>query len=191
MGAAGDMLCAALLELCPDRAAVVAALNEIGIPGVTLALEPREKCGVMGSHFSVLIDGEEERPDEPLEHHHHHHHGLHDIRALISGLQLEDAVRADALAVYDLLAAAEAKAHGAPMEHIHFHEVGSLDAVADIVSCCYLMHHLAPARIVASSVATGSGTVHCAHGILPVPAPATAALLEGIPTTPGDYEKEL
>ena len=190
MGAAGDMLCAALLELCPDRAEAVSALNAIGIPGVRLSLEPREKCGVLGSHFSVLVDGEEEKPDEPPEHH-HHHHGLHDIRALIASLKLDDAVKADALSVYDLLAAAEAKAHGAPMEHIHFHEVGSLDAVADIVSCCWLIHHLAPARIAASPVAVGSGTVKCAHGILPVPAPATAALLEGIPTAPGDFEKEL
>ena len=93
MGAAGDMLCAALLELCPDRAAAVSALNAIGIPGVTLSLEPREKCSVLGSHFSVLVDGEEEKPDEPLEH--HHHHDLHDVRALIAGLQLDDAVKAD------------------------------------------------------------------------------------------------
>ena len=196
MGAAGDMLCASLLELCPDRAAALHALNALGVPGVTLSLEPREKCGVMGSHFSVLVNGAEELPDEPLpEHHHHHHdhhhHGLADIRALIRSLPLEETVMADALAVYDLLAAAEARAHGAPVEHIHFHEVGSLDAVADIVSCCWLIHHLAPDRIEASPVSTGSGTVRCAHGILPVPAPATAALLEGVPTRPGDYEKEL
>jgi len=189
MGAAGDMLCAALLDLCPDRDEAVAALNAIGIPGVRLSVQRREKCGVAGSHFSVLIHGEEELPDEPLPE--HHHRGLHDIRSLIQSLPLEEAVRADALAVYDLLAAAEAKAHGAPMEQIHFHEVGSLDAVADIVSFCWLMHHLAPERVQASPVATGSGTVRCAHGILPVPAPATAALLEGIPTVPGDYEKEL
>ena len=191
MGAAGDMLCAALLELCPDPAEALAGLNAIGLPGVTLALERREKCGVLGSHFSVKVHGEEEQPDVPLPERHHHHHGLSDIRALIQGLPLEETVRADALAVYDLLASAEAKAHGAPVEHIHFHEVGSLDAVADIVSCCWLLRRLAPERIEASPIATGSGTVRCAHGILPVPAPATAALLEGIPTVPGDYEKEL
>lgn len=188
MGAAGDMLCASLLELCPDRAAVLDALNAIGIPGVRLALEPREKCGVLGSHFSVTVCGREEPPDEPPE---HHHSDLGDIRALIHGLPLEETVASDALAVFDLLAQAETKAHGVPMEHIHFHEVGSLDAVADIVSCCVLVHHLNPERIAASPVATGSGTVRCAHGVLPVPAPATAALLEGIPTVPGDYEKEL
>lgn len=197
MGAAGDMLCAALLELCPDRDEAVAALNALGIPGVALSLEPREKCGVTGSHYRVSVHGEEERPDEPHHDHHHHdhdhheHRGLHDIRALIRSLPLEPPVLEDALAVYDLLAAAEAKAHGAPMEHIHFHEVGSLDAVADIVGCCWLMRRLRPERVAASPVATGSGTVQCAHGILPVPAPATAILLEGIPTVPGDYAKEL
>ena len=190
VGAAGDMLCASLLDLCPDRDEVIAALNALGIPGVALSVEPREKCGVMGSHFSVRIHGEEELPDEPVQTH-HHHHDLRDIRELIRSLPLEKAVQSDALAVYDLLAAAESKAHGAPIEHIHFHEVGSLDAVADIVSCCWLIRRLAPERIVASPMATGSGTVRCAHGILPVPAPATAALLEGIPTVPGDYEKEL
>ena len=184
------MLCAALLDLCPDRDEAVAALNAIGIPGVCLAAEPREKCGVMGVHFSVAVDGTEELPDEPLPEH-HHHHDLQDIRALIQSLPLEEPVCADALAVYDLLAAAEAKAHGAPVEQIHFHEVGSLDAVADIVSCCWLMHHIAPEHVAASPIATGSGMVRCAHGILPVPAPAAAALLEGIPTVSGDYEKEL
>ena len=190
MGAAGDMLCAALLELCPDPAEAVAALNALGIPGVQLRLEPREKCGVQGSHFAVTVNGTEERPDEPLPEH-HHHSSLGDIRAIIQALPLEMPVMADALAVYDLLAGAEAKAHGKPMELIHFHEVGSLDAVADVVSCCWLMHALRPERVAASPVATGSGTVRCAHGILPVPAPATTALLTGIPVTPGDYEKEL
>ena len=190
MGAAGDMLCAALLDLCPDRDECVAALNALGIPGVRFAAEPREKCGVTGLHFSVLVDGTEELPDEPLPAH-RHSRSLQDIRALIRSLPLAEPVRADALAVYDLLADAEARAHGMPVEQIHFHEVGSLDAVADIVSCCWLMHHLAPERVTASPVATGSGTVRCAHGILPVPAPAAAALLEGIPTVPGDYEKEL
>ena len=131
MGAAGDMLCAALLELCPDRAAVVSALNAIGIPGVTLRLEPREKCGVMGSHFSVLVDGEEEKPDEPPEHH-HHHHDLHDIRALIVSLQLDDAVKADALAVYDLLAAAEAKAQASPPPSLHAAGVGVSRGVVEL-----------------------------------------------------------
>ena len=190
MGAAGDMLCAALLELCPDPAEAVAALNALGIPGVRLRLEPREKRGVQGSHFAVTVNGTEERPDEPLPEH-SHHSSLGDIRAIIQALPLEPPVMADALAVYDLLAGAEAKAHGKPMELIHFHEVGSLDAVADVVSCCWLMHALGPERVAASPVATGSGTVRCAHGILPVPAPATAALLTGVPTLPGDYEKEL
>ena len=187
MGAAGDMLCAALLELVPDPAAAVERLNALGIPGVRIALESRTKCGVLGSHFAVTVHGEEELHDQP----HHHHSTPMDIQALIDGLDIPENVKADAGAVYALLAAAESKVHGEPVEHIHFHEVGTLDAVADIVSCCYLLHLLAPARIVASPVCTGSGTVHCAHGILPVPAPATAVLLEGIPVYPGEYEKEL
>lgn len=103
------------------------------------------------------------------------------MRERIAALPLPDAVRADALAVYDLIAAAEAKAHGKPVENVHFHEVGSLDALADVVSVCTLLAELAPDRVVATPPNAGGGTVRCVHGILPVPAPATANLLEGLP----------
>ena len=90
-------------------------------------------------------------------------------------------MRADVRAVYDLLAEAESKAHGRPVDEIHFHEVGSLDALADIASVCLLLSEIAPDRVVASPPNAGGGTVRCAHGAMPVPAPATARLLEGLP----------
>ena len=128
--------------------------------------------------------------DHEHEHHHHHTH-MSDIENIINGLNISDKVKADALAVYGLIAEAESKAHGKPITDIHFHEVGTMDAVADIVGVCVLLEQIAPAKIVVSPLATGFGSVRCAHGILPVPAPATASIIEGIPTYSGDVEGEL
>lgn len=189
MGAAGDMLAAALFQLVPDPEQVLARVNGLGLPGVEARLLPAEKCGIQGLHYQVLIHGQEE-PEHP-EHHGHHGRHLHDIEAILAAADLPEAVRADALAVYRLLAQAESKAHGRPVEEIHFHEVGQLDAIVDIVTVCLLMHTLNPERVCASPVHVGSGTVHCAHGILPVPAPATAELLQGIPCYSGEIPGEL
>ncbi len=124
------------------------------------------------------------------EHHHHHTH-MSDIENIIGGINVSDKVKSDALAVYGLIAEAESKAHGKPITDIHFHEVGTMDAVADIVGVCVLLEQIAPAKIIVSPLATGFGSVRCAHGILPVPAPATASIIEGIPTYSGDVEGEL
>ena len=116
---------------------------------------------------------------------------MRDIEALINGLPVSDKVKADALAVYGLIAEAESHAHGQPADQIHFHEVGTMDAVADVVGVCLLMEQLGADRIVASPVHVGSGQVRCAHGILPVPAPATAHILRGVPTYGGQIRGEL
>jgi len=114
-----------------------------------------------------------------------------DIRALLAGLPVSERVRADALAIYGLIAAAESEVHGVPVEQIHFHEVGTMDAVADVVAVSLLMEELAPERVLASPVHVGSGQVRCAHGLLPVPAPATALLLRGVPIYGGAVRGEL
>ena len=100
------------------------------------------------------------------------------MEKLIQGLALPEQVKADALAVYLQIAQAESHAHNMPVDQVHFHEVGSLDAVADVVGCCLLIHMLGVEEIQASPIHVGSGSVRCAHGILPVPAPATAFLLQ-------------
>ena len=189
MGAAGDMLTSALLELFPDREAVLSSLNSIGIPGVTYRPESKSSCGISGTHMVVEIDGTTE--DELHEHHHHHHHSsMHDIKHIIEHLNVSDIVKTDAVAVYKIIADAEAKAHGVPVTDIHFHEVGTKDAVADIVAVCKLIRDIAPDQIIASKMCTGYGHVHCAHGILPVPAPATAHIIEGLPVFGGEEEGE-
>ena len=185
MGAAGDMLTAALLELMPNQDAFVEELNGLGIPGIRFTAEKCEKCGILGTHMKVTVHGEEE------DGHHHHHGCLADIRGIVSGLPLPTMVKLDILAVYEEIAQAESHVHGVPVEHIHFHEVGTMDAIADVTAVCLLLHRLAPDKIIASPVHVGSGQVRCAHGILPVPAPATAYLLRGIPIYGGSIDGEL
>lgn len=186
MGAAGDMLTAALLELLPEKDAFVDELNALGIPGVRFAAEKSEKCGILGTHMTVTIHGEEEGSDHP-----HRHGSMGDIRSIVSSLPIPTMVKLDILSVYEEIAQAESHVHGVPVEQIHFHEVGAMDAVADITAVCLLLHRLAPDRIIVSPVHVGSGQVRCAHGILPVPAPATAYLLRGIPIYGGSIAGEL
>ena len=187
MGAAGDMLTAALTELMPDPDAFVQQLNDLQIPQVKIKRTTIAKCGIMGTHMEVTVNGEEEKSvDVPLhmhehhhedhdhihahhheghdhvhehhheehdhvhEHHHeghdhvhehthghsHHHTSMKDIEHIIGHLNVPEKVKEDAIAVYKLIADAESHAHGCPVEEIHFHEVGAMDAVADIVGVC-------------------------------------------------------
>ncbi len=193
MGAAGDMLTAALLELFPDPDTQVKELNALQIPKVEFQRECAMKCGIAGTHIAVRVDGEEEHEAMHAHgHHHHHHSGLHDIEHLVmEHLDVPETVKQDVLAVYKLIAEAESHVHQVPVSEIHFHEVGTLDALADITAVCTLLRKLAPMQVVASPIHVGSGQVQCAHGILPVPAPATAYLLQGIPVYGGEIKGEL
>ncbi|MBW7573076.1 nickel pincer cofactor biosynthesis protein LarC [Caproiciproducens faecalis] len=229
MGAAGDMLMAALLELYPDKEGFLKQMNSLGLDGVTVRCVPAQKCGINGSHIDVIVHGEEETAkdvsaDELHSHgddHHHEHEHTHDhdhshshehnhedghaephthshshisyeaLKEKIAQMPVPEQVKKDALAVYALIGEAESSVHGVPVEQIHFHEVGSLDAVVDVVGCCLLFHLLGPDSITASPVHVGSGFVRCAHGILPVPAPATAAILKGVPIYSGEIRGEL
>lgn len=187
MGAAGDMLAAALLELFENKEEMVNRLNGLKIPHTEFIAENTEKKGITGTHLKVEVHGAEE-----LDHHHHHHHSsMDEIDHILAHMHLSDKVEKDVRGVYDLLAQAESKVHGVPVSQIHFHEVGNLDAVADITAVCYLLNELKLSKIVASPVHTGWGQVKCAHGILPVPAPATMELLRGIPIYSGDIQGEL
>ncbi len=116
---------------------------------------------------------------------------MQDIKAIISSLQLDRDIRSDILSVYTRIAEAEGKVHGRPASEVHFHEVGAMDAVADVTAVCMLMHEIAPEQVIVSPVTTGYGAVRCAHGVLSVPAPATSLLLHGIPIAAGDLEGEL
>mgnify|MGYP000383871579 FL=1 len=186
MGCAGDMLTAALLELHPDKDDFLRRMNAALGGKAVLSASPDSKCGLRGTHV-VLINGDEEGE---ATRHHHEHTSITEIMAFIDSVPLDEAIRENAKKVYSIIAEAESRVHGHPMENVHFHEVGSLDALADVLSVCALMHELAP-RILASEVNVGSGTVRCAHGVLPVPAPATELILRGVPIYSGQIRSEL
>lgn len=192
MGAAGDMLTAALLELHPNPDEFIKKLNNCGIPGVNVVVEKMTKCGILGTHVNVLLDG---APEHEHGHHHHHHHYEHmnvaEIDHIIGHISADENVKRDVSAVFNILALAESKVHGKPVDQIHFHEVGTMDAVADITAVCMLISELKPEKIYASPVNVGGGTVKCAHGVLPVPAPATAEILLGVPAYSGVVKSEL
>jgi hypothetical protein len=225
MGAAGDMLTGALLELMPDRDEAVARLNSIGLQGIRYEATDSVKCGVSGTHVTVTYKGMEEItqdvdiPEEDLpvaqaameegmqgHPHHDHEHGSHhdhahehdhahrtlaDIEEIIYSLKLPESVREDVIGVYEIIAEAEGIAHDEPASEVHFHEVGSMDAVADAAAVCLLMNEIMPDAVAVSDIHVGAGHVMCAHGLLPVPAPATRNILAGLPTYGGEVQGEL
>ena len=196
MGAAGDMLTAALLELTDDRDAFLAKLNAVGIPDVQITASPSVKCGVVGTHVTVRVHGAEETEAMHTHHDHDHDHdhahtSLHDVAHIVSHLAVSDAVRQHITAVYTCIAEAESRVHGVPVTDIHFHEVGTMDAIADVTAVCLLMEELRVGQVIVSPVHVGAGQVRCAHGLLPVPAPATAEILKGCPIYGGQIQGEL
>ncbi len=213
MGAAGDMLMASLLELHENPADFIGRMNHIGLNGVVVKSETSMKCGIKGTHVSIVINGEEEEShDHSHEHghghshehghghsheheHEHHqphsHNGINEIKSILDNLKINETVRENTLSVYNLIANAESRAHGVPVDKIHFHEVGNLDAIADIVGVCMLIDEINPDKILASPIHLGTGNVKCSHGILPVPAPAVAHILEGVPVYSSNIKGEL
>lgn len=193
MGVAGDMLMGALYELLndEDRKKFTDKMNSLGIEGLHVEAVPSVKCGINGTHMNVTIDGHEELESHHAEHHHHHGASMHDIRHVIDAAGISENVKKNAVEVYECIAQAESRVHGKSADEIHFHEVGSKDAMADVIGCCMLIDIIGADRIVVSPVTTGFGNVRCAHGILPVPAPATALILNDVPLRAGSIEGEL
>ncbi len=215
MGAAGDMLTAALLELLPQPEKFIEKLNNLKIPGVVFSQKSSVKCGITGTHVSVKVNeiSEDENIHEihhehTHEHvhahdghfhehfhgehlHEHSHHGLHEIKHIVSHFPISDKIKQDIWDVYGLIAEAESHAHGVPVTQIHFHEVGNMDAIADVTAVCILMNEIKPDEVVVSPIHVGWGEVRCSHGILPVPTPATAYILKNCPVYGGTIKGEL
>ena len=171
-GASGDMILGSLTDLLKDPFEFKQMIECAGIPGITAEVTVDDQSSVAGIRVHIMVDGIEEGSKE--ESGHHDHHALKDVISIIGGLNVSDMVKSDAAQIYRIIAEAESNVHGKPVNEVHFHEVGALDAIADIVGVCMLIEKLAPEQIIASPLRTGFGTVSCAHGILPVPAPATA-----------------
>ncbi len=183
-GAAGDMFAAALLGLGADVPAFWKGLKSLPLeekPEISLTDVIRN--GISAKHFNVKLKH---------SHEHHHHRTLDEIEKIImSARGLSVQVSEKAVSVFRALEKAEAKIHGAEIKHVHFHEVGAADAIIDIVSAMLCLEILDIDKVVSAPVALGSGTVRTSHGVLPVPAPATAELLKGCPTVHGNIQFEL
>jgi uncharacterized protein (TIGR00299 family) protein len=221
-GISGDMFLGAALDLGLDFHRLEAELGKLGLDGYHLHQKRGEKSGISGVKFDVHLEhdghshddhghghdhdhghshGHADRPDasHPSDHHDHdhdhHHHGRNfaDIRAMIQGSTLSPWVKEKAVAVFHRVAVAEGKVHGKPPEEVHFHEVGAVDSIVDIVGACIALEQLGKPRVLAAPVVEGTGWVNCAHGRFPVPTTATLEILgaRGIALTQCEEPHEL
>lgn len=220
-GVSGDMFVGALLDVGIDLEAVRRDVACLNLEGFEIRATKVTRQGLMGTKFDVLdpttgrnVDnvadhehghghGHHHEGDRHKQGHHHHnssnrheprkheHRGLSEIRRIIGERNLSQEVAADAIAVFEILGRAEAAVHGVEIEEVHFHEVGALDTIVDIIAAVSALHHLGVDEVVCSPIHVGSGTVQCAHGVLPVPAPATLEILKGIPIYATDVQGEL
>lgn len=201
-GISGDMFIGALLDLGVDAHELEHELEKLGVREYQVQVSRQQRGGIAGTKFDVHLE-EDHHHDEGHEHTHHHHehehhhpthdhdHGAHpghenehhhgrtfaEIRQLISGSKLSDWVKEKAIAVFKRVAIAEGKIHGQPPDKVHFHEVGAVDSIVDIVGACVALEMLGKPRVLAGPVVEGVGTVNCAHGRFPLPAPATLEIL--------------
>src|SRR5271166_2842449 len=177
-GISGDMTLGALLDAGVDAVAVRAGIDSLGLP-VKLDVQKVRKGGFAATFVQV---------EAPEEHKHRH---LKHVEEILQRGRLTPTQRDLALRIFRRLAEAEAAVHGLPLEKVHFHEVGALDSIADIAGAAIGLDLLGVERFTSRSVPTGSGTVQCAHGLMPVPAPGTAELLKGVPLAPSSIKSEL
>lgn len=180
-GASGDMIVGALIDLGADVDALRAALESLDVSGYTIAAKKVKKKGVMATQFSVELDPAAKQPHRHLRH----------VVEIIDRGNLPDAVKVASKETFRRIAECEAKVHGTTIEKVHFHEVGAIDSIVDVVGAHFCLHALGCEGVAASPLHVGAGTVECAHGVMPVPAPATALLLEGVPCYGGEVQVEL
>lgn len=178
-GISGNMILGALLDVGLPESVLREALDELKVTGYELKISRVTKCGISAAYVDVLLTKKQ------------HHRHLPDIIAIIDGADLPAAVKERSKAVFMKLAEAEAKVHGTTVQKIHFHEVGAVDAIIDVVGAVFGFHYLGIEKIYVSKLNVGGGFVRCSHGLMSVPAPATVELLKGIPYYPGEIKKEL
>jgi uncharacterized protein (TIGR00299 family) protein len=199
-GISGDMTLGALVDLGADPVLLLAELEKLNLDGWKLELVSDERNRITGTRAFVEIEGFHENHEDhedhhghhDLEHHHEHHHrNWKDIRSIIELSSIRDGAKKRAMDIFSRIAKAESEVHGVPVDEVTFHEVGALDSIVDIVGTAVCLDMLAPERITAGTVELGGGTVRCAHGELPVPAPATLILCRGMPVHSGGFNREM
>lgn len=186
-GISGDMNLAAMIDLGVDLAYLTNELSKLDIDDeFSVNVSADERQGIHGTRVDVVLKNE----GHSHHHAHHAHRNLKDIETIINGSGLNDSVKATSLAIFRRVAEAEAKIHARQLHEVHFHEVGATDSIVDIVGAAICFHSLDISEIWCSSIELGGGFVKCAHGMMPVPAPATLEILTGIPTRRGAVNKE-
>lgn len=211
-GISGNMFIGMLLHAGVPFEKFKAAMELLGVTGYSLVCTPVSKLGIQSVYYNVELEQDHhhgvhddgghhdhhhdheshsEFIDETGCHHHHQHRGLPDITKIIEAAPMENSIKKKSISVFETLAKAESKVHGVPVDQIHFHEVGAIDCILDIVGTIWCLQYLEIEKIGVSPLNVGSGFVRCAHGIMPVPAPATAELLAGLPYYSTDVHGEL
>ena len=209
-GISGDMNMAAMIDLGVDPRYLKAELDKLGLGAeFELKVSACACSGIKGTQVHVCQDGKPCHADGHAhdlahphahdhavanaarhEHHHAQHRNLAAIEAIIMSSGLKPEVTQTSLRIFGLIAKAEAKVHGKPVSEVHFHEVGATDSIVDIVGAAICFHALRVDAVWASAIELGSGFAHCAHGVMPVPTPATAEIVHGLPTTRGGTDHE-
>ncbi|MDR3124194.1 MAG: nickel pincer cofactor biosynthesis protein LarC [Treponema sp.] len=201
-GISGDMALGAFVDLGIDPGKLRTALESLGLSGWKLDFVRDERCGIAGTRAIVELDDHGHQHEHGHRHDHAHQHGhthegehphnsWKEIRRLIENAELPTGAKRRALDIFNRIAAAEAQAHGVPADEVVFHEVGAMDSIIDIVGAAVCLDMLKPDRITCSEVELGGGEARCAHGILPVPAPAVRILTTGMPVRTGGFNKEM
>jgi len=180
-GAGGDMIVASLLDAGADAGVLREGLQALGVESYTLSIDKINKQGFAATKFLVRLDPQQDQP----------HRHLHQITKILEESRIAESVKEKAKRIFTRLAEAEAAVHGCSIEKVHFHEVGAVDAMIDVVGAVLALEQLDVDKIICSPVPVGSGTVTCDHGTMPIPAPATAELLKGIPIAPCEETGEL
>lgn len=171
-GISGDMTVAALLDLGANREKLDAVLKSMNLEGFEYQVSRKSSYGIAGTDFDVILHDHHHHEHEHEHGHHHEHRNLDDVCAVIDRGTMTDGARELAKKIFRIVAEAESKAHGVPVSEVHFHEVGAIDSIVDIVSAAVLIDDLGIRECVVTGLAEGSGYVHCQHGDLPVPVPA-------------------
>ena len=185
-GISGDMTVGALIDLGADEKELMRQLDSLHLHGYRIEIKKALKNGISGTDFNVIVE-------EEHSHHAHHHHSrnLSDISDIINSSPLDSSVKELSLKIFHEIAVAESKIHAKSIDEIHFHEVGAIDSIVDIVASAICLNMIKPDKIISSPLNLGEGTVECAHGVFPVPAPATAEILKGIPVYSSGIKKEM
>ena len=179
-GISGNMVLGALLEIVGDEQYLLDELKKLNVDGYKIEISKKEKNGITGTYIDVIVDGKDEYGHvHHLDHEHHHHHehrNLNDVNRVIDESKIDEKSKELAKRIFLRVAKAESKVHNKSLDEVHFHEVGAIDSIIDIVGTAILINKINPDKIISSIVNDGYGFIECAHGTIPVPVPATSEI---------------